>query len=60
MRARLGCRKVVGGASEGEWRWVYSERSKDVINKNKNKKQMLLLDGKKRSQRRSDLNMLFI
>lgn len=46
MRARLGCRKVVGGASEGEWRWVYSERSKDVINKNK-KKQMLLLDGKK-------------
>lgn len=37
MRARLGCRKVVGGASEGEWRWVYSERSKDVINKNKKK-----------------------
>lgn len=59
MRARLGCRKVVGGASEGEWRWVYSERSKDVINKNK-KKTDVASRWEKRSQRRSDLNMLFI
>lgn len=52
MRARLGCRKVVGGASEGEWRWgqvsLGLQREEQRCNKKKKKKkQMLLLDGKK-------------